>query len=462
MMLTLRVISYQNQPPAQEMSLRVDDGGCSIGRKPDNDLVLPDPKRAISSLHARIDSDAGGFYVTDTSTNGTYINGINNAVGKDNRLRLNDGDQMLIGDYVIQVNVAQDDATMIKDSEAPTAGESPAVADGGPSDGMSLDPLELLGGNGADSAAPTPPAAAPPQSLIPDDFDLLGDERPAEPFSGSQRDDAPAEQQAFQPPNAIPEDWDPLGEEEAPPPPPAAAAPPSPPPAPPTVEPPAAPPPPAAAPAPSPATPPGPADQAAMQAFLDGAGLTGNSLPPEKISEFMGLAGQLLRHMTHGVMTNLAGRTNVKNEMRLEMTTIRAAENNPLKFSIDVEDALRHLLFEKSKGYLGAVAAVDEAFDDMQAHHMAVLAAMRATLDGLLKRFDPQELETRFHKDTFLNKLIESTPARKLKYWDLFTERYGQIAKDAEEGFMQLFAVEFTRAYESQVRAYKKARQERH
>ena len=97
----------------------------------------------------------------------------------------------------------------------------------------------------------------------------------------------------------------------------------------------------------------------------------------------------------------------------------------------------------------------------MQAHHMAVLAAMRATLEALLKRFDPHELEMKFNRDTFLNKLIQSTPARKVKYWDLFTERYGQIAKDAEEGFMQLFAVEFTRAYENQVRTYKKARRDK-
>ena len=115
-------------------------------------------------------------------------------------------------------------------------------------------------------------------------------------------------------------------------------------------------------------------------------------------------------------------------------------------------------MFEKSKGYLAPLVAVDEAYNDMQAHHMAVLAAMRATLEGLLARFDPQELEKKFNHDSVLNNLILKTPARKMKYWDLFTERYGQIAKDAEEGFMQLFAVEFTRAYESQIRAYKSAR----
>ena len=457
MMLTLRVIRYQDQPPPREISLRVDEGGCTIGRKTENDLVLPDPKRAISSQHARIDAEAGGFYVTDTSTNGTYLNGTHNAVGKDNRMRLSDGDEILIGEYVIQVNLAPD-ATVMKESR-PTAADETSIG-GGMSEGhLSLDPLELLGGGaaGGQSPAGAKPPTSPPRSLIPDDFDLLGDERPATPFSGSQRDDAPVEQQAFQPPNAIPEDWDPLGEEHKPVPSPSASPPPPPPPTPPPppkVEPPAAT-------APRPAAPAGPADQAAMQAFLAGAGLSGSSLPTENIPEFMRLVGELLRHMTHGVMTNLAGRTNVKNEMRLEMTTIRAAENNPLKFSIDVEDALRHLLFEKSKGYLGPLVAVDEAFDDMQAHHMAVLVAMRATLDALLTRFDPHELETKFNRDTFLNKLIQSTPARKVKYWDLFTERYGQIAKDAEEGFMQLFAVEFTRAYENQVRTYKKARRDK-
>ena len=238
MMLTLRVIRYQNQPPPRDISVRVDSGGCTIGRNTDNDLVLPDPKRAISSQHARIDADSGGCYVTDTSTNGTYLNGMHNAVGKDNRLRLNDGDELIIGDYVIQVSMVSD-ATLIKDSKPAVGDETPAVNAGVLSEGqLPLDPLELLGGNGTAGAGPVSSPPSPPRSLIPDDIDLLGDDAPAPPFSSSQRDDAPAEQQAFQPPTAIPEDWDPLGEEHAPLQPP--AAPPPPPTAPPKVRPPPA------------------------------------------------------------------------------------------------------------------------------------------------------------------------------------------------------------------------------
>ena len=161
MMLTLRVIRYQDQPPPRDIALRVDERGCTIGRKTDNDLVLPDPKRAISSQHARIDAEAGGFYVTDTSTNGTYLNGTHNAVGKDNRMRLNDGDEILIGEYVIQVSLVPE-ATVMKESR-PAAADETSVG-GGVSEGhLSLDPLELLGGGGTGGqgrAGVTPPASA--------------------------------------------------------------------------------------------------------------------------------------------------------------------------------------------------------------------------------------------------------------------------------------------------------------
>jgi predicted component of type VI protein secretion system len=39
----------------------------------------------------------------------------------------------------------------------------------------------------------------------------------------------------------------------------------------------------------------------------------------------------------------------------------------------------------------------------------------------------------------------------KLRYWDLYRERYGEIAKDAEASFRMLFAEEFAKAYEEQL-----------
>ena len=75
MELSLRVVRYDGRPPEQEMALVVGEQGCTIGRAPGNDLVLPDPERQVSKLHAQIEFHDGSFYLTDESTNGTSIIG---------------------------------------------------------------------------------------------------------------------------------------------------------------------------------------------------------------------------------------------------------------------------------------------------------------------------------------------------------------------------------------------------
>ena len=60
--------------PTTTASLRIGEGGCTIGRNPDNDLPLADPERVISGLHARLEVVDGALWVTDLSTNGTFLN----------------------------------------------------------------------------------------------------------------------------------------------------------------------------------------------------------------------------------------------------------------------------------------------------------------------------------------------------------------------------------------------------
>lgn len=81
-----------------------EDGG-TIGRSLHNDWILPDADRFISGKHATIDYQAGAYYLADTSTNGVYINGEDEPIGKGNPRRLFDGDRIRMGDFEFLVRL---------------------------------------------------------------------------------------------------------------------------------------------------------------------------------------------------------------------------------------------------------------------------------------------------------------------------------------------------------------------
>ena len=59
----------------------------------------------------------------------------------------------------------------------------------------------------------------------------------------------------------------------------------------------------------------------------------------------------------------------------MRLTQFRAADNNPLKFSANVDDALHNLLVKRNAAYLEPVEAFEDAFDDLRDHQIAMLAA---------------------------------------------------------------------------------------
>ncbi len=75
-------------------------GGLSVGRSKEADVQIDD--RYASSLHARVFSREGRFYVEDmSSTNGTLLNGAT----LQGEAELIDGDHVQIGDTVFRLEV---------------------------------------------------------------------------------------------------------------------------------------------------------------------------------------------------------------------------------------------------------------------------------------------------------------------------------------------------------------------
>ena len=208
----------------------------------------------------------------------------------------------------------------------------------------------------------------------------------------------------------------------------------------------------AAVPPPDPAAPPQPAQskaeamRAALLVLLEGAGVA--HMPEAKDPEAaLRATGQLFRVMTEGLREVLISRATIKGELQVEQTMIRAANNNPLKFALSVEDAVVTMLSPGRPSYMPPVTAAQEAFDDIKMHELAVMAGVQKALVSLLRRFDPDALEARLTQG-MLSSIVPA--ARKARLWDSFQDIYKTIASEAEDDFQAVFGRAFAKAYNAQ------------
>ena len=118
-----------------------------------------------------------------------------------------------------------------------------------------------------------------------------------------------------------------------------------------------------------------------------------------------------------------------------------------------MEDVLHNLLVKRNAAYLGPVDAFEDVFRDMRFHELATLAAMKAAFNAMLESFSPDNLQFGFNKDVKQG-AIWSGPI-KLRYWDLYRERYKSVTKNPEQCFRDLFADEFVKTYSAHIEKLK-------
>ena len=168
---------------------------------------------------------------------------------------------------------------------------------------------------------------------------------------------------------------------------------------------------------------------------------------PALTPELMESIGLMMREAVAGTLDLVRARATTKHEMRADVTTIAAKDNNPLKFSPNVNVALQHLLAPPARGFLAAAPAMRETYEDLRAHQFAFVAGMQAVLDSALQRFDPAALETQLGDRSLLQSVLPASRGARL--WELFTEHYARIRGDAADEFHKVFGKSFLGAYES-------------
>ena len=499
--LTLEIANSRDVSRDAGQHVFGEDGG-SIGRAPSNAWVLTHNK--VSGRHAQISFRSGVFYIQDTSRNGVSVNSLENRLMRDRPYALKAGDRIFIEPYEIDVWIEEGSTRAARQTHADPFAEDPfapghdpllpdqnlAAIPASPVN-EEVDPLKFF-----DPVAG--PAPRKPEPMVPHVDELLGQHyRPPAVVPTPVPSPKPTSFETVE----IPHGYDPLSPDEPSPPPEPPPPPPPPPPSPPpapvirprpgdsaigrrlkdlasedttvrqraaassasrqtSAEPPIAAPP--SPPRPAEVTP-RPVDAVPRQSgptadlaqFMAGAGVPDAAITPELSRNL----GQIIRIVVSGLMDILQSRQRIKEEFGIQPTLFRPAENNPLKFSANVEDALHNILVKRNAAYLGPVEAFADAFDDLRDHQLAMLAGLRVAFDAMLTEFDSDRLQEGF--DAQMSKHALPLIPAKMRYWELYREKCQELIKDPDATFDRLFGEEFRRAYEEQFRKLKAARRTR-
>ena len=424
MNLILELVSRDGQDPSGEPRKVFGVEGGRIGRASDCDWVLRSPY--ISRYHATICCIDGAFHIVSTSENGVALNDAHTTLPQLENRALKDGDHLFIDEYEIAVSISA--AVPVATSIAPAAPEEPVSIEEEFTrespllrTAFGLDPLRNF------TPSP-PPANTRPQESAWNHSPGLADHfipPPVAPLPPV----APARV-------ALPADWDRTH---------------FPTPAAPTVPPPA----PAQLPTPQPTVPassrdtpgaPPAADSGSafdLSAFLRGAGIDPDSLSPE----MAGTLGRMLRAAVQGLIEALHTRADFRDQFRLPVTRVKKSENNPLKFAVDADDAWVSLLRKRADRYLGPLDAMDDAFDDIRTHHLAMVVGMQAGFESVLNRFNPKTLAQEFDKRSRRGALWP-VPAG-VRYWRQYVDLFENLTVgEPQATFRRLFGDEFAHAYE--------------
>ena len=418
MTLRLSIENVDRLPDGGPLRIEVKGRGLDLGRDAHLDWTLPDPSRTISSKHCEIRFRDGGYWLHDVSTNGTFVNGAPYRLDAPYLLR--DGDRLSLGPYIVAVTV--------EGGQEP--GRSRASAPGAPAS----DVWETA----EEAAAPDDRAAyqvQKPQARSPDFLDFAALIEPAKapvPPAGPP----PADDAWLTPPAASPFP-------AAAPPPPEFPAPPLPAPR--------RPPPredaPAAAAAPTPmAHETAPADAALLVRIARAAGIPDRVVDgrdPNALADEIGLS---IRLTAQNLAQMLSFRAESKTLMRSSSRTmIRAIENNPLKFTSSVEEALAIMFGAPTRQYLDARATIESSFADLKTHQFLTYGAMRDALDALFEDLAPEKIDNSVEPDHGLGRIVAS---RKAKLWDIYVERWRAKTKRADGRLLEAFMALFAEAYD--------------
>lgn len=178
-MIRIATIALHGAPLGHSLATDFDASGGSIGRATTNQLVLEDPDRTVSRVHAQVLVRDGRYFMVDRGSNPMQCDG--RSVGAGNEVALKGGERLVIGGFELSVEL------LGAADRSPAGAVSGAAADGPVADtavGSADDPFaDLLAGLG--TAAPAAAPAPAPASVVKVSANPAGGSAWPDPFGAS-------------------------------------------------------------------------------------------------------------------------------------------------------------------------------------------------------------------------------------------------------------------------------------
>lgn len=444
--ITLVISNLEQVAHGQTSSQQFDHAGGSIGCQ-GCDWLLDDRKHGVQPTHCEIRMREGGFCVIDRCAQ-TYLNGHGLALGLNTTVRLNDGDRLRVGAYSLvvhlQIHEHNPGSALRHLSQRPVAemfGSAESLPDTLESEGLSSPAWDI---------------AAAPQSLVFEQLSTPLDQRyecdPLRALDATQRlepvPNSPADvldpthygrsSNLYTPqdlattrheavsgaPNihsgVIPMPQYPASSSELPQ-----------------------------------RQPHSPADLANTDSgpaagLIQGLECNLGALAPDAAQALLFEAGQALRAAIEGMAALYGTQAGEAQRLRLLHRTLQPIEDNPLRLGQSYEDTVRALFsHERSCVHLSPEAAIRESLAQARHHNTAVIKAIGASLEALLRAFSPDVLLQRFQRYGTAPDSAQSEGWA----WQMYTHYYNELASSRQQGFEKLFWEVFEQAYDRALRA---------
>ncbi|WDH53264.1 type VI secretion system-associated FHA domain protein TagH [Pseudomonas chlororaphis] len=386
MELVFEMLNTKQFVPTELSSKTFKQAGGVIGRGEDCDWIIPDRKRHLSNHHAIVSYRDGMFFLTDTSSNGIQASDSGARLRKGEPQRIEHGSVYVLGDFEIRARLVRDPATFDTEVGRPQAAGSIIPDDAF----LDLDPLNALD----------------QQERVYSEIDELTALNTPRQEPRQRADYARIDMESLLVPELVAQPEAPVAVEPAP------------------VE---------------------RQSEGFWEHFGAALGVDLKGLDHDAREALAIDAARLLKQSIGGLQQSLRTRSELKNELRLALTTAQGGSKNPLKFAVDASEALGILLQGNKPGQLPAEQAISRAFRDLQAHQVALLTASRAAVRGTLEHFSPQQLTLRFERD---NKPLLATSGSRWRAYN----RYHQALRQDDDWSERLLARDFAQAYEEQIR----------